>query len=725
MGMLLRLALRNLRLHWVRTLIVGVLLTLGTMLVVVGQGGIEAIKAGMQRSVVETLSGHIQVYSGGAKDDLELYQSAALAAPDLGEIEDFAALKKVAMTVPEVRSIVPMGLGRSVVWGDSPIETKLEELRNALRDNNTERVVPLVSHIKSILKSMDGDLDKLAAVATDTKETAQQRADLAKANSSELWAQFETAPLDVLEFLENRISPLGVQSGFYFFNYVGTDPQAFSSNFGLFRMQSGEMIPPGQRGFMFNSNYYEKFVKHRTARRLDEIKEQRELTGAKIALSEDLQRMVDHNRSQVSQITEQLDPQQAGEVKAILQKELASQEGDLGKLVSAFLNVTDDNFDHRYAVFYKEIAPRIRLYAYMVGDEIALYGQTKSGYPRAVNVKVWGVFRYDGLEKSGLAGIYNVMDLMSFRDLQGMSELVTAEEIAGMKKASGIEAPDRDKAEDELFGEGEVVEAVDNKPIGDVMGTSLAGIRQAAEDAQNATYTQAQLEEGPVVNAAIFLKTEGVELTGEYIEGVQRKLEALLNGNPGAWKQPVPEAETPRPGDSETVIAAKTHPKAARVVPWTEAQGPLVAGLSSGITIFFYGLVSLIFFVAFIIILNSLLMSTMERVKEIGTIRAMGAQRGFVLRMFAIEGAAMAVLFGAIGIGFGALTLALLGNTGIKASSEILFFVFGGRELRPTLDGGHLAIAFVIITAVTLISTLVPAIVASRIPPIAAMQAKE
>ena len=31
----------------------------------------------------------------------------------------------------------------------------------------------------------------------------------------------------------------------------------------------------------------------------------------------------------------------------------------------------------------------------------------------------------------------------------------------------------------------------------------------------------------------------------------------------------------------------------------------------------------------------------------------------------------------------------------------------------------------IIITAVTLISTLVPAIVASRIPPIAAMQAKE
>jgi len=678
----------------------------------------------MQRSVVDTLSGHLQIYSGAAKDDLELYQSAALAVPDLGEIKDFGALKKAVTQIPEVSSIVPMGLGRSLVWGDSPIETKLEELRNAIRDQKTERVPAVVAHVRAILKSMNGDLDKLEKVAANTKETTQQREDLARANSEEFWKTFEATPLDALEFLENRISPLGVQSGFYFFNYVGTDPQAFATNFKLFRMQAGEMIPPGQRGFMFNSNYYEKFVKHRTARRLDEIKEARELTGATIAQDDTLKRMVDHNRSQVSQITEQFDPQRSLEVKAILQKELGSTEEDIGKLVASFLTVDDANFDRRYEVFYKEIAPRIRLYAYMVGDEIALYGQTKNGYPRAVNVKVWGVFRYDGLEKSGLAGIYNIMDLMSFRDLSGMSELVTPEEVAKLKADSGIKALDRDKAEDSLFGEGEVVEAIDNKPIGDVMGDSLTGLRRAAQAAQDAKFTQAQLESGPIVNAAVFLKDDAL-LTPERFEATRLAIDTALNGNPGAWKQPLPVAD---PDDiaRKTAAGEPIAPlKAARVVSWESAQGPLVAGLSSGITIFFYGLVGLIFFVAFIVILNSLLMSTMERVQEIGTIRAMGAQRGFVLRMFAIEGAAMAVLFGALGIGLGALTLAGLGASGIKASSEILFFIFGGRELRPVLDGGHLAVAFLVITAVTLVSILIPAIAAARIPPIAAMQAKE
>lgn len=713
MGILLRIALRNLRLHWVRTLIVGFLLTVGTWLVVVGQGAIDAIHAGMQRSVVDTLSGHLQITSGAAKDDLELYQSAAIAVPDLGKIPDFGKVKSVLQSVPEVEAVIPMGLGRSIVWGASSIETKLAELRRSVNDGTSDKRAPLIAHVRAILKSMTGDLDKLQKVASDTKDTDTQKADLARANSDAFWQEFDKAPLDALEFLENRISPLGVQSGFYFFNYVGTDPGAFAKNFKLFRMQAGEMIPEGQRGFMFNSNYYERFVKHRTARRLDEIKEARELTGAKIALDENLKRMVEHNKAQVSQITEQLDPVKADEVKVLLQKELGSTEAELSKLLVSFLAVDDDNFQRRYDFFYKEIAPRIRLYAYMVGDTISLYGQTKSGYPRAVNVKVWGVFRYEGLEKSGLAGIYNVMDLMSFRDLTGLSEPVSAEELASIKSKAKITDIARDKAEDELFGAGtEVVTAAENKTFDDLAGNDLAGMRKLAEAAQNAKFTQAELEAGPVVNIAVFLKGAQTSAPGTVAEGAVTKPTLI-------------DAEQLEASRLKVADALKKAGLDLKVLPWSAAQGPLVGGLAAGISIFFYVIVGLIFFVAFIVILNSLLMATMERTQEIGTIRAMGAQRGYVIRMFAIEGAAMAVIFGGLGLGLGALTVIGLGASGVPATSEILFFIFGGRELHPLLDVGHLAFAFAVIVVVTLVSTLIPAIAAARIPPIAAMNAKE
>jgi len=694
--MLLRIALRNLRLHWVRTLIVGFLLGAGTCLVVVGQGAIDAIQAGVRKSVVDTLSGHLQLYSSNAKDELELYQSAALAVPDLGQIDDFGQVRAALASVPEVDAIIPMGLGRSTVWGESTLETKLIELRRATTDGPRDRVPSLVAHIRQLCATLVGDLDKLAKVAADTKEAEQQKADVLRANSDAFWAEFEQNPDDALEFLDNRIAPLGLQTGFYFFNYVGTDLQSYGKNFSLFRIESGQMVPEGQRGFLFNSFYYERFVMNRTARRLDEIKEARDLAGATIATDSDLQRQVERNRQQVSQITDQLDAERGQLVKAALQKELGSAEGDLNKLVAEFLKTTDDNFDARYAAFYRIIAPQIRLYAYVVGDTISLYGQTKSGYPRAVNVKVWGVFRYEGLEKSGLAGVYNLMDLMSFRDLNGMSDPIQPEELAAIRERAGIKTIDRDKAEDELFGaDSDLVAEVDNTAFDALAGNDISGVRRAAQEAQNRPFTQAELEAGPVVNAAIFLKDPAFAL--ENLEDIQARV----------------------------AVALERSGLPVKVVPWTEARGTLVSSLSSGITIFFFVLVGIIFLVALIVIVNSLLMSTMERVQEIGTIRAMGAQRSYVVKMFAIEAAAMTVIFGTAGMALGAAIVLTLSANGIPATSEVLFFVYGGKTLNPVLDASHLGVAVLVIGVVTLFASLIPAIVASRIPPIAAMQAKE
>ena len=45
----------------------------------------------------------------------------------------------------------------------------------------------------------------------------------------------------------------------------------------------------------------------------------------------------------------------------------------------------------------------------------------------------------------------------------------------------------------------------------------------------------------------------------------------------------------------------------------------------------------IIFFVASVIINNAMTMATVERVAEIGTMRAIGAQRSFVMWIFMIE----------------------------------------------------------------------------------------
>ncbi|MFO0746039.1 MAG: FtsX-like permease family protein [Myxococcota bacterium] len=691
---LVRIALRNLRLHWVRTLIVGILLVFGTFLFVVGQSALSAIQNGMRTSVIDSLAGDIQIYSSKAKDPLELYGSFAMGVPDLGQIEDISKVKAALADAPEVKSMVPMGLHKSVVWGNTMIDIKLGELRKAITAGDKATTAQLEQHVRLLTKSLETEMDKLESVAATTTDVKQQRADLLRAQSDEFWAHFDEAPLDNLEFLDNRIGPLGLESNMFFFNYVGTDPQAFQKNFDLFEIVDGQAIPPGERGFLFNTLAYERFVKHPTARGLDMVKEALE-DGKTIATDPDTQRTIERLVKQVSQVTDQVEPAQVAPLTAALQKELGSTESDLQKLVSAFLKIDDQNFKARYDAFYREIAPRIRLHAFRVGETLTLQSQTKSGYMSAVNVKIWGVFRFKGLEKSTLAGFTHIMDLETFRDLYGLTNPTSSAEVEALKAKSGIKKVDRATAEDDLFGGGDAAvggKEVENKAFDDTAGADLAGLRRAAEQAAQAKYTQDDIDHGPCLDIAVFLKDSDKLEDG--VKAVQARLDAA--GIP------------------------------ARAVSWKDAQGRLVGGVVTGVSFFFNAIVAVIMLVVFIIIILGLALSTMQRLREVGTMRAIGAQRNFVVRMVGVEALTMGLGFGFIGTLLGTLLLAALGGGGgIPARSDMQYFIFGGAALKPDITLVHVLGALVLGILVTLLASLVPAVIAARVKPIAAMQAKE
>jgi ABC-type lipoprotein release transport system permease subunit len=178
----------------------------------------------------------------------------------------------------------------------------------------------------------------------------------------------------------------------------------------------------------------------------------------------------------------------------------------------------------------------------------------------------------------------------------------------------------------------------------------------------------------------------------------------------------------------ETVAAIERaideHDLGLKVTDWRAASG-VVGQLVMVISAVLYGAVFVIFIVALIIINNSLLMSAMERTREIGTMRAIGAQRSFVLRMFMIETGVLAVAFGAIGAGLGTAVMALLQKVGIPAMTDFFYFLFAGPRLHPAPQAQHVALALAIIAAVALISTFYPALLATRITPREAMAAEE
>jgi len=692
MGITFRIALRNLRLHWFRTTLIGVLLTLGTFFFVVGGSSLATINAGMRHSTIDSLSGDVQVYSASAKDDLELYGSFAQGVPDLGQIEDFSKLKTALEAVPEVKSVVPMGLHKSIVFGNSMIDIKLTELRKAENDNDTAKIGPLKTHVRLLLDSLQTEVDKLEKVASESADVSTQKADLVRAKSDQFWADFDKDPLASLEFLDNKVAPIGLASNMYFLSYVGTDPQAFKNNFELFDVIEGQMIPPGERGFMFNTLAYERFLKHPVARGFDTIQEALD-KGQTIASDSDLQRAAERMVAQSGQVTDQVDPAQIPGLVAVIQKELGSSEPALTKLVPALLTVDDQNFKARRDFFYKEIAPKIRLYAYRIGDTIALQSQTKSGYFSAVNVKIWGVFRFKGLEKSTLAGFTHLMDLQSFRDIYGLSNPVSAAEVDALKEKSGIKAVSRDTAEADLFGADDAAvggTVVESKTFDDTAGTDIAGLRRAAIAAANAKYTQDELEHGPCLTAAVFLK------------------------DPTKLKEGV------------AAIEAAVGPLGAKAVPWNVAVGRLVGGFVGAMNGVFGLIIFIVMLVVILIIVLGLALSTMQRLKEIGTMRAIGAGRGFVIRMVGVEALVMGVGFGLLGA-FAAIALLAGINAagGIPASSDMLTFLFGGATLRPAYGLPQIMSALFLGLFVSLVASIIPAVLAARVKPISAMQSKE
>ena len=158
---------------------------------------------------------------------------------------------------------------------------------------------------------------------------------------------------------------------------------------------------------------------------------------------------------------------------------------------------------------------------------------------------------------------------------------------------------------------------------------------------------------------------------------------------------------------------------------WLEASG--IVGQSMGLLrMVLYLAVLIIFAVALVIINNAMVMATLQRVKEIGTMRAIGAQRRFVLVLVVVEVVTTGLVFGGLGAGLGILVVQAIGWTGgIAATNDTMYFLFSGPALVPRLGTASLLSAVAIVFLVSILSALYPAVLAMRVTPLEAMQSDE
>lgn len=122
--------------------------------------------------------------------------------------------------------------------------------------------------------------------------------------------------------------------------------------------------------------------------------------------------------------------------------------------------------------------------------------------------------------------------------------------------------------------------------------------------------------------------------------------------------------------------------------------------------------------IVLISVMNVMIMAVYERIREIGTIAAMGTLPSNILKLFVIEGFLLGLLGAIIGTTISVLTILALQQVEIT-------FSFGrqtGLVLYPLISLNDILFASVIVVAVSVLASLQPAWKASRMEPIDALR---
>lgn len=155
-------------------------------------------------------------------------------------------------------------------------------------------------------------------------------------------------------------------------------------------------------------------------------------------------------------------------------------------------------------------------------------------------------------------------------------------------------------------------------------------------------------------------------------------------------------------------------------IPWDQASGffaPIAGILQSVI----YVIVAIIFLIVTFIFMNTLIINIIERTDEIGTIRAMGGEKRFIRALFISETLMLNSVFAVAGIIISAVLILLFGEQGIPLPDIMSQYLIGGGNLPLNFSIFPFIQALIIVILVSVLATLYPTQVATKITPLKAM----
>ena len=327
---------------------------------------------------------------------------------------------------------------------------------------------------------------------------------------------------------------------------------------------------------------------------------------------------------------------------------------------------------------------------YKVGDPVRIISFGNMGY-KIREVPIRGIFEFKNISEGVGANMISYVDIQTLRSLLGLS-LSFEGEI------------DLDEGETALL-------SIEDE--GDLFSSDSFTV----EETESSEFTREKLE------GILGEKSEAVESPGEGASAADAA--AVYTGiETGSWQYILLTLKHPRNlGRFITSLNLwfKTQGIPARAGDWEAAAGPFATTADVLRTVFNIAIL-IVGIVALIIMMNTLVLSVIERTSEIGTMRALGARKGFVWRMFLLETLIIVFVFWIAGVALSGLTILILNLLALPATNPFLQILFAGEALKPQLSVLSVFSSALIVMVLGIIAHTYPVSMALKIQPIRAIQ---
>ena len=123
----------------------------------------------------------------------------------------------------------------------------------------------------------------------------------------------------------------------------------------------------------------------------------------------------------------------------------------------------------------------------------------------------------------------------------------------------------------------------------------------------------------------------------------------------------------------------------------------------------------------FIIVNNTLVINILDRTREIGTLRAIGAKKRFISLQCMTENLILTITSGILGVIAGNICTHFINKAHIVLHNSFLVQLFGADAITVYVTGGNVFKLFILVLALALLGWIYPVINALKVSPVDAI----